>query len=418
MGSVVASFLEWFRGRRDRPEERAVTSLASIPKNSDGFVADAGVYVSEQTALQLTAVHACVRLLADAIASLPMDVYRKRGDLREPVRPTPPLVANPLDEVTDFEWKFMVVTSLALRGNSYNVVVERDRFEFPTKLLPVHPDVVQVSEDRDTGRPIYRVEGERIPNADMVHIKRFTLPGWLTGLSPIEAARQGIGLGLAAERFGARWFGDSAAPSSVLETDQDRTPEQVREIQRNWIASHGGRRYPAVLSGGFKWRPITITPEESQFLETRRFQRSEIAMLFGIPPHMIGDTERSTSWGTGIEQQSIGFVVYTLRPWLTCIESALSRLLPRGQFVRFNVDALLRGDIKSRYEAYAQARNAGWLSVDEIRELEDRPPLPGGIGQGYLQPLNMAPLGSDPLAQRERTPEPARPAEEGNNDEA
>jgi HK97 family phage portal protein len=182
----------------------------------------------------------------------------------------------------------------------------------------------------------------------------------------------------------------------VLETDSELTEDQVLLTQKSWISSHGGRRRPAVLSGGFKWKPITITPEESQFLETRRMQVSEIARLFGIPPHMIGDVEKSTSWGTGIEQQSIGFVTYTLRPWLTRIESALSRQLPGQQFVRFNVDGLLRGDTKSRYESYRMGIDGGWLNPDEVRALEDRPPIPDGTGQKFRQPMNFGPLGMDP----------------------
>jgi len=379
-------------------ETRAITSLKSVPSNTEGYGADAGEHVSERTALQLIAVYACVRLLGDSVASLPMDVYRKQDGIRNEVTPTPALIKSPFDQITDFEWKFQTTASLGLRGNSYHLVTARDRMEYPTQLMPVHPDMVSVEPDRGTGEPVYRVDGERVPRSDIMHIRRFALPGALQGLSPIGQARQGIGLGLAAERYGARFFGDAANPSSVLETEQELDDAQVLRTQKSWISSHGGRRHPAVLTGGFKWKPISIMPDESQFLQTRKFQRSEIAMMFGIPPHMIGDTEKSTSWGSGIEQQSIGFVTYTLRPWLTCIEAAMSNLLPRGQFVRFNVDALLRGDSKSRFEGYTQARNAGWMNVDEIRELEDRPPIPGGAGQDYLQPLNMGPLGSDPLA--------------------
>jgi HK97 family phage portal protein len=221
----------------------------------------------------------------------------------------------------------------------------------------------------------------------------------MMGLSPIEQARQGIGLSLAAERYGARFFGDSANPSAVLETDANLTDDAARRTVESWVSSHGGRRHPALMSGGLKYRPISITPEESQFLETRGYQRGEIAMLYGIPPHMIGDTEKSTSWGSGIEQQSIGFVQFTLLAWLRPIEAAYSKyLLPRGQSMRFNVSGLLRGDTAQRYTAYTQARNAGWLNVDEIRALEDLEPVPNGAGASYIQPLNMGPLGSDPLA--------------------
>lgn len=386
-------------------EARAFQSSV-IPSNYEGFGSDSGEYVSDRSALQLIAVQACVRLLADSIAGLPLDAFRKSGDLRQEVSPAPSLVREPFAGLTTFEGMFQTVTSLAMRGESVSVVMARDSLEYATSLLPIHPENWWVDRNRTTGEPVYHVHGQQVPTADVVHVKRFSLPEELHGLSPIASARLGIGIGLAAERYGARWFGQSANPSSVLETEQTLTEPQVQETQRSWLASHGGTRYPAVLSGGFKWKQISITPEESQFLETRRFQRSEIAMLFGVPPHMIGDTEKSTSWGTGIEQQSIGFVTYTLRPWLTCIEQAWSALLPRGQFVRFNVSALLRGDTKARYDSYTQARNAGWLNVDEIREIEDRPPIPDGSGQSYIQPLNMGPLGSDPLAAKEPSSDP------------
>lgn len=384
-------------------ERREFTSTV-IPSNADGFGSDSGEFVSDSTALQLIAVQACVRLLADSIAGLPIDAYRKSGKLRVEIDPAPSLVRAPFDGLSTFEGMFQTVTSLAMRGESLSVVMTRDSLEYPTSLLPIHPDNWSVQRDRTSGAPVYLIAGERVPTADLVHLKRFSLPQELHGLSPISAARLGIGIGLAAERYGARWFGQSANPSSVLETDLNPGQDAIKNLQTQWVESHGGKRLPAVLTSGFKWRPISITPEESQFLQTRQFQVSQIAMLFGVPPHMIGDTQRSTSWGTGIEQQSIGFVTYTLRPWLSCIEQAWSSLLPRGQYVRFNVDGLLRGDVKARHESYTQARNAGWLSVNEIRELEDRAPVEGG--DDYLQPLNMGPLGSDPLAAKEPSSDP------------
>ena len=395
--------MKWPWQREKRVYSPSWLDPTRVPRNSDGYIVDSGMYVSDLAAMQLVAVNACVRLLADSVAGLPIDAYRKRGNIRESVNPVPSLIADPFSGLTTFEGMWQTVACLALKGESLAVIMSRDRFEFATSILPIHPDCWTVEADRDTGKPVYKVEGERVPTEDVVHIRRFSLPGELHGLSPIAAARQGIGLGLAAERYGARFFADSANPSSVLETDQDLTEEQALRNQQAWIDSHGGRRRPAMLSGGLKWRPISITPEESQFLQTRSYQRSEIAMLFGIPPHMIGDTEKSTSWGTGIEQQGIGFVTYTLTNWLNPIESAFSKLLPRGQYARLNVNALLRGDMKARFDAYVSARNAGWLNVNEIRELEDRAPVPNG--DDYIQPLNMGPLGSDPLATKEPAPE-------------
>jgi HK97 family phage portal protein len=179
----------------------------------------------------------------------------------------------------------------------------------------------------------------------------------------------------------------------------------VKRTQRSWISSHGGRRRPAVLSGGFKWKPITITPEESQFLQTREHQSLEACQMLRVPPHMVGIVDKSTSWGTGIEQQSIGYVTYTLRSWLTRIEGQMDRVSPRGQFTRFNVDALLRGDIKARYDAYMVAINSGFANPDEVRALEDMPPIPGGAGQKFRQPLNFGPLGVDPAPRASAAPQ-------------
>lgn len=413
------------RFRRSTPELRSSTEIAELVETRDfssvvfpnppppggywGFGNDAGVYVSEQTAMQHLAVFACVRLLADAIAVLPIDVFRKNGDSRVNL-PTPPVLEDPDPDINGFEFIQQVVTSLALRGNSYELITARDKYEWPSARRPIHPDMMTVTRG-DDGRPVYKIHGELIPRADVLHIRRLTLPGHVVGLSPIEQARQSIGLGLAAERFGARWFGDSADPSAVLESDANVPDAEAMRVMQSWVSSHGGRRHPAFLSGGLKYRPISITPEESQFLQTRGFQRGEIAMFFGIPPHMIGDTEKSTSWGTGIEQQSMGWIKFSLMPWLRCIEGAYSRvLLPRGQFMRFNVDAMLRGDTISRYTAYTQARNAGWLSVNEIRTKEDMDGI-GPDGDTFIQPLNMAPLGTDPTAIPDPvTPVPVPPA--------
>lgn len=394
-------------------EKRAVTSFGPfgvprasdrIPRNSENYHSDAGETVSDRTALQLIAVNACVRLLSDSVASLPLDAVRKNGKIREEVSPAPQLITDPFLDAGLFDGIYQVVTAMALRGEALLYIVSRDSMERAEKLLPIHPDCWDVRPDDKTGEPVYSIEGTDVPRFDVVHIKRFSMPGVLHGVSPIAMARQSIGLGLAAERFGARWFGDSANPSSVLETDMDLDDEQVSRVQQSWIDSHGGKRRPAILSGGLKWRPISIRPDESQFLETKRFTRSEIAMLFGVPPHMIGDVSGSTSWGSGIEQQTLGFVKFTLRPWLQCLEEAFTALLPNGLYAQFNLNALLRGDTKSRYEAYTQARNAGWMNVDEIRELEDRAPVPGGAGQDFVQPLNFGPLGSDPLAAKEPAP--------------
>jgi HK97 family phage portal protein len=377
----------------------AIMGSSAIPSNSDGYDSTTGIGVNDRTALGLTAFYACVRLLSDTIASLPWDAYRKGDEekVRREVTPQPSLLRSPAPGMTGFDWRHMLMVSLAMRGNFYGEITQRDQLEYPTSIVPHHPDNVRIDRDERTFEKRVWIGGSKLSNVkDLFHIRAFTLPGYDVGLSPVGMARHSLGLGLAAQEYGAKWFRDGASPSSVLETEQALDDDQVKRVQRSWVASHGGRRRPAVLSGGFTWKPVQITPEESQFLQTRQFQGVEIAQMMGVPPHMIGIVDRSTSWGTGIEQQSIGFVTYTLRPWLTRIEAAMTDILPRGQFCRFNVDGLLRGDHKSRNEAYRIAIEGGWRNPDEVRALEDLAPIPGGAGAKYRQPLNFGPLGAEP----------------------
>ncbi len=377
-----------------------------------------GMRVGPENAMQSLAVYACVRILADAVATLPVDVYRKPSEgVRTLVPAQPKVVVRPWPRLTLSQWLWCVMQSLAIRGNAFLHIQGYDAIGYPASLFPLHPDSVSAvpDENGDWTNPQYTVGGLKVPTESIVHLRRFPIAGQVMGLSPIEQAAQGVGLSIAAERYGARYFRDAANPSSVLETEQDLSDEAVRRTQKQWISSHGGSRRPAVLTGGFKWRPISITPEESQFLATRQFQRGEIAMMFGVPPHMIGDTTKSTTWGSGIESMGIGFVVFTLRPWLKCLEDAWTDLIPRGQYAQFNIDGLLRGDRKSRWESYQMGRNIGVYSVNEIRAMEDLPPVEDGDGR--IQAVNYAPLGFDPSEAEE--PEPSdEPAAEPDEDPA
>lgn len=406
------------RGRERRYLDGGIGRGASFipsPGTEIGFD-----YVGDYRSMANLTVFACVRLLSDTIASLPWRVYRMDANgVPVEVDPQPKIFRQPYPMFDLFQWKQMVVQSLALRGNSYHLVMARDSLGYPTSILPIHPDMVYLERNADIMdwvRPTYRVMGEKIAMRDIVHVRRFTMPGNPEGLSPIRQAAIAIGMGLAAEEYGYRYFKDSANPSAVLETDEKMEDDAILRQQKAWIASHGGRRRPAILSSGFKYRPISISPNESQFLETRKYQRSEISMMFGIPPHMIGDVEKETSWGTGIEQQSIGFVTYTLRPWLACIEQTFTDQLPNGQFVRFDTNALLRGDVKARSEYYKNMIQASVLSPDEARLMEEREPIAGGKGKAHLQPVNYAPLGFDPAqveaakaANRPANPQKSRP---------
>lgn len=382
------------------PEQRAVSYQDVWGKGGDFFGAttDAGVEVDALKAMEQRAVYACVSLIAESISTLPAKFFIPEGDQRIPL-PDPMWLKrfNHDCEVSD-GWA-QILTSLLLEGNAYALTPRTSSGEVG-EVIPLDPRIVKV--DRDSKGLFYEIdEGSKntvVRNetlSTMTHVRALRWPGQLVGMSPIQAAKQAVGLGIAAESFGALFFGQGATPSGVLETDADLSPEAAQALAAAWKRTHGGLRkawLPAVLKSGLKWKQTSVANRESQFLELREFQVAEIAGFYRVPPHMIGSVERSTSWGTGIEQQSIAFVVYTLRPWIVRIEQAFGRLAPpelAAAEMRFNVSGLLRGDAKSRFEAYSLGRNGGWLSADDIRALEDMAPLPGGQGETYLQPLNM-----------------------------
>jgi HK97 family phage portal protein len=263
------------------------------------------------------------------------------------------------------------MVSLLLDGNAY-IYVGRNPSAAISTLTPVHPSNVNIYRGPDQ-KLVYMVAGEKLTADDILHIPAFTVPGSLTGISPIESARQAVGLGLTSEEFGARFFGQGATMSGVIQVPGDMTPEQAQIMAKSFSAAHAGTRkshLPGVISGGGTWQSLSVTPEQSQFLETRRFQKQEIANLYRVPPYMLDPTVSST-WGTGITEQNRAFVTHTLQPWLVRVEQAISRLFPKGQYVKFNLDSLLRGQMLERYQAYQLGIAGGWLTIAEIREIED-----------------------------------------------
>lgn len=286
-------------GGRGGMEQRTLMSSSFVPPPNIGVIDD---FVGVHRAMANMTVFACVRLLADTIASLPWKVYRRdQNGMPKEVKPQPALIRQPYPGFDLFQWKWMCVASMALRGNSYHMVTSRDKSGNPTALLPLHPDLLYLERRPDIFEwfdPIYRVFGEAIPAKDIVHMRRFTMPGEPWGLSPVKQAAVAIGMGLSAEEYGYRYFKESANPSGTLSTEQPMDEGQIKRVQQNWIQSQGGRRLPAILTGGFKWETLQISPEESQFLQTRQFQRSEICLMFGVPPILIGDTKECVVAGT------------------------------------------------------------------------------------------------------------------------
>lgn len=371
----------------------------AIPSNGSlAGITAAGVPVTEDTAMQLIAVAACVRILANAVAGLPFDAVRMSGPLRKTIEPPPGIISDPFggadggQALKRREGFQQMMVSLLLRGNAYALVTGKDKFGRPSRLRVLHPDRVKCAFD-DYGQRVYEVSRKAVDPADIVHLMGLSYPESPTGMSVISHARNSIGLGLAAEEFGARFFGSGAHMSGIIEVEGDLDKERARMLKEGFTASHGGLQNAhtvGVLSGGAQWKPISVSPEDAQFLGTRQAQNLDIAMLFGVPPHMLGQVDRTTSWGTGIEQQSLGFTRYTLADWINAFEDAWSAMLPGPQVARMNVDALLRTDTAGRFGIYMNARNAALMTPDEIRALENLPPLPDGKGDDAFAPLNSA----------------------------
>ncbi len=363
----------------------------------------AGVTVNAETALRLSAVWACVRLLSETVAMLPLLMFVRLTDGGRERAPNHPLYdilhRQPNRWQTAFEFKEMLMGHVLLRGNGYAEIVPGPRGAVD-QLIPLHPDRVTVERLED-GRPRYKVRevdgrDRIILDEDMFHLRGPSFDG-LTGVSVITYARESLGLGLAAEAYGARFFGNDSRPGGVLQTDKELSDKAAGRLAASWKAAHAGvgnSHKVAVLEDGVKWQQMGVAPEDAQFLQTREFTAEDIARWFRVSPHMIGVTSKATSWGTGIEQLSIGFVIYTLLPWLQRWEQAIDRdLIIAGNkyFAEFLVDTLLRGDTKSRYEAYQIARNIGTMSANDVRRLENQNPIPNG--DIYLQPLNMGEAG-------------------------
>lgn len=375
----------------------------------------AGVRVDEARSLTMPAVWRAVTLLSGTLASLPLHAYREDGPAR--VRAgagsqASRLLASPHPDLTVFEWLELVVSHLALWGNAY-LLVQRDGLGRVLYLLPIHPSQVQVGRRASDMAKRYAVtgplpdgrKGQVLGDLDVLHIPGFGYDG-VCGVSPVRAARQGVALALAAEEFGGRLFGSGSLATGILQTEQRLSPAQAEALSQRWVEKRtgmGSAHGTVVLDKGATFKQLTIPPEDAQFLESRSFQVSEIARMFGIPPHMLMDTEKSTSWGSGIEQQTIGFVTYTLRPWLARIEQRLTRLLrPETVYVRFALEGLLRGDSTQRSAFYKAMWEIGVLSTNDILALEERAPVEGGDVR--YRPLNMGQLGRTDDTSNPETP--------------
>lgn len=398
-----------------------------IRETFGGGETESGEYVSDERAMRCAAVYACVRVLAESVAQLPLMLYRSREDGGKDR-----LVDHPLYRLlhyqpnlwqTSFEFREYAMAALLLRGNFYalkNMTGPPERAKL-VELLPIHPAYVSTEQDeRWRLRYTIRFPGkgaQEVPEGNILHVRGLSMDG-VTGLSPISYMRESIGLSIAAEKHGARVFKNGARPGGVLTTPKTLSDEAFKRLKEEWQEAFSGRNVhrTAILEEGTKWEKMGMTNEDAQYLETRKFQRSEIAGIFRVPAHLINDLEKATF--SNIEHQSQSFVSYSLTPWLVRFEQVFWRdLLTEqekrdGLYVKFNVDGLLRGDAKSRAEALKIQREWGIINANEWRALEEMNPRDGG--DVYLTPMNMRRDGEDPedAGQREtggRTQAPPRP---------
>ena len=395
---LIASLTEF----RSNPENPRTSLSAPAPWLYEAFGVSntaSGESVNATTAMRSTAVYACVNILAQGIASLPWDVYVKEKGKRQVAenRREHYLFHNePNPEMTSYAFRTMLMSSCLLRGNFY-AEIQRDNANRTVAIYPIPAESVKVVNGSNRGELYYEVQYERGPKrlkaTDVVHVPCLSLDG-ISGLTPIEQAKQAIGLGMAAEKTGAALFGNGAKPSGALVSDQPLNAQQVDGLKKLWAefsgAANAGKT--PILYGGLKWTPFTMNFDDAQFMELRSFQVADIARIFRVPGVLLGLDDKTSTYASA-EQFFLSFVVHTLTPWMTAIEQEFNRKLFPGKtdiYCKLDPRGMMRGDAAGRAEFYNKLFNVGAVSPNDIRELEDMNPVDGG--DIYLVPMNMSTL--------------------------
>jgi HK97 family phage portal protein len=398
----LTDFLPWLRSERRNNLNNPQTPL-SAPED---WLYDAlgagqsatGVRINPDTALEISAVWAACRLVSSTIATLPLPVFRETDGAKERTKDHPVhnlLNRRPNPELSAFVFRELLAGHVLLFGNAY-VEIERNGRGEPVALWPLHPAAVSIHRLDDRKVYVVRVDGIEIPipAENILHVQGFSVDGIL-GLSPVFKARDTLGMAKASEAFGAAFYRNGAVPLSVITAPGNVTPDQKREISESFNREHQGlsrAQRVAILSGGMTASPLGISPEHAQLIESRAFSISEVARVFGVPPHMIGDLSRSTY--SNIEHQGHEFTKYAIEPLCKRIEQEMTyKLLTDGSYVEHVLEGLLRGDSAARASFYREMTNIGAMTINEIRRLEGLNPIEGGDVPRV--PLNMAPLGAE-----------------------
>lgn len=383
---------------------RDSAGLADFLRAGGGGEAASGVAVTPESAMRVGVVFRCTALISGAIATMPLDLKRRVGKKREDASDHPlwtVLRRKPNPWQTPSQFRRYLQACVLHRGNGYAQIVRGLRNRI-IALIPLNPDRVQVVQnpaDFTLSYTYTRLDGRTVTfaQAEILHLCGMTLDG-VRGLSVLSYARESIGLSISTERYSATYFRNGTTIGGVIKHPA-KLGKEGQENLRTSLETYRGTdnaHKNLILEEGMTYERMGMTAVDAQFIQTREFSQFELAMFFGVPPHMLGLTQKSTSFGNGLEHQGKGFVTYTLQDWLTMWEEAIGRdLIGEAEtdlYARFNTGGLVRGDIKSRYAAYAVGRQWGWLSANDILALEDEDPIDGG--NTYLSPQNMAPVGA------------------------
>ena len=362
-----------------RAEQRAVMSVEGWGRGDDAALGS-----SMSSALSVVPVFAACRLISDSIATLPLQAYRKTGDVRTPIA-----LPAVFDTETRIEWVQQALMSLLLRGNAYGLVVARSGDGTPKRVQWLNPERVDIDE---TGtKPVFRYNGTVVPDVDMKHIPAYAMPGTVKGLSPIGACSMLADTGAATQKMMRDWFAGRGIPGVTVQNNAKvlTAPEAEMISERLRAKMRTGR--PFVHGMDWDVNFMSLPADDAGFVSSAKLNATQVATIYGIPPEMIGGETGSSLTYSTVEMNQHNLAALTLRPWLAKLEQEFSSWIYRPRYVRFNVDAMIRVDVKTRYDIHQIAREIGMRNVDEIRALEDLTPLPDGQGQDYNPLLKSTP---------------------------
>lgn len=381
-------------------EKRAISQgLWAQGFDYDGMATEAGVAVNSENALTINAVFSAVSLISDTISTLPVAAYERSSGERRYLVPQPVWVNRPDIEIPSNAFWQSVLVSLLLDGNSFTRVWRDEQGEV-VNLMQLNPYNVQIKRNA-VGGLMFIVDGEKkaLTKDEIIWIPDLLKPGAIRGVARVEALKENFGLALALQNFAARFFGQGASMAGVIEFPTALTAEQAKNLSSAFDNRHGGWRKSGrtgVLSGGATFKPTSASNDQSQMIESRRLAVEDVARVFNIPPHLLA-LPGFNSYAS-VEQSNIQFTIHTIRPLVGKLESAFGWLLPKGSFLRWNLDGLLRGDFSSRMQGYSVGSQAGFLSINDIRSLEDLPSVDNG--DVYRVPLANVNLTAADLAEQ------------------